>query len=377
MAVVVIMQNNAAADGCKFSRAMPGITHLASETGHGIQLPDNMPRATPALMGWLAVMLAGGQPDAVRWDPGWPEGYLVALGSGLDCDPSLTWGVLLLSHLRQHRDQLVFDHNPEERNTGTEVMEYLATLAPPFAELGWRIYPGDGDSMVLSTTRECQVDVQPLQHLHGKSLQTVLPQGKGAGMLLTLMTTGQLILARAETNSHRIQRGLPPMNTPWIQGVARGDTFFDRNRIASPSGSFWCSDTVASGLGRHASWTRLPWTAPESTREADSWESWQGLATLAAQAAANGPVLLQFSITNTPMLTHIGHTVIQPLVQLLGNAHQGLLLVVQETGRDGQNWSWGFGRGKQLLAKKRFWRPRTWGQGTVLTLERAREFWLS
>lgn len=374
MAVVVILHNNAAADGCTISQVMPGIYHLAAETGVDIQLPANMPRSTPVVMGWLAAMLAGGQPDAVRWHLGWPEGYLIALGSGLDCDPSLTWGVLSLSHLRQNRDQLVFDHNPEPWNTDNEAMEFLATLGPPFAELGWQVHAGDGTHMFLSTTQDCQVDVQAFQHIHGQSLQTVLPQGQGARMLLALMTTGQLVLARAETNNNRIKRGSKPMNTPWIHGVGRGDALFDQSQITPVSGSYWCADPVASGLSRYVGWTRLPWT---KTQETNQGEPWDDLATLAAQAAASGPVLLQFSITNAPMLTHIGQHVIHPLVHLLGKVNQGLLVIAQETRKDRQNTPWGFGRGKQLLAKKRFWRPRTWGQGAVLTMERAWEYWLS
>ncbi|HIJ84259.1 MAG TPA: hypothetical protein HPQ00_08655 [Magnetococcales bacterium] len=92
--------------------------------------------------------------------------------------------------------------------------------------------------------------------------------------------------------------------------------------------------------------------------------------------------MVQFSITTPLRLEQIGREFVRPLVEFLAAANQGLLVWAREAmGRHSPETvtgiHWGFGRGRKLLAKPRFWRRQTWGMGESLTMDKSRKLWLS
>ncbi|MBF0422386.1 MAG: hypothetical protein HQL73_05280 [Magnetococcales bacterium] len=388
MAVVIVLQNEATGDGFTFSEVIPGCYSLAAETGPEVQIPEGMPCDLSAPVRWIAAVLFGEGQDPPRWHMGWTDGCLAAFGFEFEDASSHTWGVLSLTHLRRERDQLLFDSvldppdSPTSWTACVQAKELLADLISPFAELGWRVHEAVQGMVLLSSSLDCQADLVPFNRIHGQSLQLVLPRGEGAGMILELLMTGQLLLARAEGNRYRSVQGLKPLNTPWIHGVGRGNDSWVVNQKVGRFGTYWCSDPVVAGLARRAGWTRLPWEAAKDDTGTAVMEQCNSLVELALGGAMTAPVLLQFAISSPRGLARIGQEIITPLAQSLGKEDRSLLLVTAETfGPEGQRPDqpvyWGYGRGRQLLAKKRFWRQRHWGEGCTLTLNRSRELWQS
>ncbi|MBF0144709.1 MAG: hypothetical protein HQL84_03160 [Magnetococcales bacterium] len=382
MAVLVVLQKALMEHvGVRFGQEMPDVHRFAARTGCGITLPDDVPDLHSSMSGLLASLLFPGH--TLRWDQGWPRGYLVALGAGLNPDPSLTWASLALTHLQPHRDQLLFVHDPDVSISVRQIEEWVEALRIPYAELGWRIHGPVGREIVLSTAMECRVEVAPFASaIHGGSLQKLLPRGAGSGLLLALLTTGQLVLAREEVNRQRMARGLMSMNSPWIHGVGRGSDFFGHGRSAGDRGRFWSDDPVTAGLALQAGWTPLEWHATKDNQVMDDREDWLHLTRSVAQAARMGPVLVCCSKDATPHPGSCGHVFLDHLVFQLAADGQGLLVLAEEVLEDPgtggrEKIFWGFSRGRQLVAKQRFWRRRTWGVGEPVSVETVRGLWLS
>ncbi|MBF0182566.1 MAG: hypothetical protein HQM03_21330, partial [Magnetococcales bacterium] len=222
--------------------------------GRPLVMPDRLAR-----LGRSGRVAPGSEADGLAWrllDPAGRAsrhiGYLAALGMDLRPDPERTWACLSFAHLRQTRERLLFiDHEatrprPDERDPLTEA------LAGVMDEAGWRMHPTtDPQLWLISTDRHMVVEVPPLAHLDGASLLDRQPTGTDAMAIVTLVTHGQMALARHEVNRRRQRVGLVPLNTPWIWGVGRG---VDLPRASEP-GACWSRDAALCGLARASGWS--------------------------------------------------------------------------------------------------------------------------
>lgn len=382
MSVLIVLDDLVAQGGaetCRFSPSLFESHRFTKATGSGITVPsDDLMTRAPALFFLAATVFPGVVPLSC-WEQRWPQGYLTALGLGLHPDPAVIWASVSLSHLRHLRDQLVFLHEAPPWITGSGAVALVDALRTPFADLGWAMHdPPGGERVLLSTPMACRAVVAPYETILGRSLHQVLPQGAGAGMLMQLLTTGQLVLAREEANRHREKQGLPALNTPWICGVGSGADFFDQ--VGAPvamRGCFWCEDPEYSGLAHQAGWRPLDWETQKDNAVVDqNNELALGVARV-VDAVGTGPVWIQFSPTTNQRLHHLLVDFIHPLATALAKTNAGLLLLARETQGEVAGYSWGYGRGRTLVSKRRFWHRRRWGQGDGLTMDLARALWLS
>ncbi|MBF0176491.1 MAG: hypothetical protein HQL63_06540 [Magnetococcales bacterium] len=182
-----------------------------------------------------------------------PSGYHMARAMGLADDAGLGWAVLGFTHLRQVQMDL---HVVSRQRTGqnqAEVAALAQALAEEYLREGWRIHPGMGMELLLSTTLPLQVRTFPLAHLEGRRTLDLLPQGADAASLLRLLTTGQLILARHPLNQERQAQGRLPLNTPWIWGVGR-----DHGEKTPPPpttrGVCWSAEPLVASLAHSDGW---------------------------------------------------------------------------------------------------------------------------
>ncbi|MBF0110363.1 MAG: hypothetical protein HQL76_14425 [Magnetococcales bacterium] len=380
MAVLIIFQNGSMDDAFQFRTVMPEVHRFAAKTGRGLLLPT---KGSAPVMSWvMASMLFPEDSDTLFSGPDLPRGYLAALGTGLAPEPSQTWAVLSLTHLRRHQDRLVFVQGMPAPVDETEHQALVASLRAPFADLGWTIHGMAGREAILSTTMECPVTVASLDEVGGRSLLEVLPRGDKAGHLLQVLTTGQMILARARINQERVARGSLVLNTPWIHGIGTGVALSGRDNFAGTRGFYFGDDPVGGGLARMAGWKVMdPGGAQTTIGAVTPTNPWP--TDMIVQAARSGPVLLQCSVTSADHLRRTGHETVRHLGDALAAARLGLLLLAEERmGRhentnDPASIEWGYSRGRQLSSRQWFWNRRTWGKGPTMAVEQGRELWLT
>ncbi|MBF0425357.1 MAG: hypothetical protein HQL66_06030 [Magnetococcales bacterium] len=227
-----------------------------------------------ALFG-VSVDLARGQ------DP--PTGSLLARAAGLASDELRDWACLAFTHLRQVGAELRFVSIHQTGQSWAEVADLARALAPEFALEGWQVHADREGVLLLSTARNLQVRTHPLDRLAGRHALETLPTGPDAAHLLTLLTSGQMLLARHPRNHDRLAQGRVPLNTPWIWGIGR----FAASAGMQPSARRHCfsAEPLATALAHHTGWQthrldddeRLPETLP---------------ATLLAAAGQEGHVLV-------------------------------------------------------------------------------------
>ncbi|MBF0605317.1 MAG: hypothetical protein HQL07_16715 [Nitrospirae bacterium] len=382
MSVLIVLDDRVAqggAESCRFTPSLFESHRFTKVTGSGIIVPSDDPMIrAPVLFFWAATVFPG-IVQSPCWEQRWPQGYLTALGLGLHPDPAVTWASVSLSHLRHLRDQLVFFHEAPPWIISPGAVALIDALRVPFADLGWAMHDSPGGAQVLlSTPMGCRAVVAPYETISGRSLHQVLPQGAGAGMLMQLLTTGQLVLAREEANRQREKQGLLALNTPWICGVGSGADFFDQAGAAvAVRGRFWCEDPEYSGLAHQAGWKPLDWETQKDNAVVDkNNELALGIARV-VDAVGTGPVWIQFSPTTNQRLHHLLVDFIHPLATALAKTKAGLLILARETQGEVAGYSWGYGRGRTLVSKRRFWHRCRWGQGDGLTMDLARALWLS
>ncbi|MEO5327077.1 MAG: hypothetical protein H7829_02420 [Magnetococcus sp. THC-1_WYH] len=383
MAVLIIFQNGSVDDGFQFRKVMPEVHRFAAKSGRGFLFPTKGHSLAPVMSRMMASMLFPGDSNTMFSGPDWPRGYLTALGAGLAPDPSRTWAVLALTHLRRHQDRLVFVQGMTVPVAESETRALVESLRDPFADLGWTIHGMVGQEAILSTSMECPATVASLGDIGGRSLHQVLPSGAGAGRLLQLLTTGQLILARSGINQDRMARGSLTLNTPWIDGVGKGVVLSEQHQHVGTRGFCFSDDPVGTGLARMAGWKILGRTG-EAPMAVDVSEQGAWPIDRIVQAARLGPVLVHCSVTSADHLRRIGHDSVLKLSAALAVARLGLLLLAEglmgryhENTEDPALIEWGYSQGRQLSSKQWFWNRRTWGEGPAMALKQGREFWLT
>ncbi|MBF0294065.1 MAG: hypothetical protein HQL96_02665 [Magnetococcales bacterium] len=341
-------------------------------TLNGIRPPEGRPLLTPqrlARLGRGGRIAPGSDAVALAWrllDPAGRGrrsiGYLAALGMDLHPDPERTWACLSFAHLRQTRERLVFiDHEttrprPDERELLTD------SLASVLDEAGWSLHPTpDPQLWLLSTGRHLEVEIPPLAHLDGASLLDRQPTGADAMAIVTLVTHGQMALARHEVNGKRQRAGLPPLNTPWIWGVGRGVMEPPHTR---QTGTCWSREAAICGLARASGWSghRL---------DGSSWE--RVIETVLAGRARIG--LLDCAGVTAREWNGLDAGLLAPLAAAMGR--RGGRLLIAGGGEKDEGVPWHGSRGWRLRIGN--WLPphHLAGGGPVSTIEELRESWLA
>ncbi len=310
-----------------------------------------------------------------------PLGYLAAVGAGLRPDAGLTWGRLAFTHLLPKRNDLVFVSPERTGQSDAERWQLAQAMSEPLAESGWRLAGGEGGPLLVSRSSPLPVETRSLSGLEGKPFREYLPRGEGGRELLTLLTAGQLCLARHPLNLQRKNEGRLPLNTPWIWGVGSGAGF------AAPEpppagGHCWSDDPQLAGLAS------LCGFSCETLNENGGIDA--GL--VARVAETPGVRLVHFQQPGvlarhgmmperTDLLARLDAAFLQPVTARLSGSETLIIGTPYSLTADGAVFGrpapWVTAGGKGLRRKKWFWHRGRFGDGPVLNVADFRQRWWS
>jgi hypothetical protein len=317
-----------------------------------------------------------------------PLGCISAYGMGLDFDLNLnrTWAALGLLHLFPKANKLLFLSPSRVGLSSGEKKQLILGLEEEFNHQGWTIHWSDmWEAAVASVDGELDVISYPLDILEGQSFFDCLPKGSDANTLISLVTTGQMLLAREPLNKEREKNRLLPLNTPWIWGVGRGDGLMEKMLSVAKNGVLWSSDSVVAGLGRLAGF------------EANFLDEKNGLdpskLKQIAQVGIESSAVIHFKTPallarlgmlpeRQARLERIDRQFIAPLAKELAGAG-GKLVVTTPVGLDKEGLPvvgsvpWVSAQSGELTAKKRFWQRKTMGNGVSMVVNQFRSEWYS
>ncbi len=313
-----------------------------------------------------------------------PLGYLAALGMGLSPDEKKSWAVLELMHLFQKTNKLLFFSPERVGLTQEEKKSLLLELEDEFCHQEFQMHWSDEwGSAVISTARDLSAQCLPAAVLDGESFFESMPVGDDANELLALITTGQMLLARAEVNRAREKRRDLPLNTPWVWGLGRGFGNLPGNDgVVSKQGRALSSDPVFAGLARLAGFAPGFFdegTEPESDLMEHLLSSGNGVIHFRTPA-----LLARLGLVDErrQRLQEIDSRFIAPLAARLG-ADGGKLLIttparLNELGRpETAAVPWLVAQGSELRRKKRFWHNRKLAAGPSIAVGDLHREWTS
>jgi hypothetical protein len=313
-----------------------------------------------------------------------PLGCLSALGLGINPDPQKNWASVALVHLFQKTNKLLFLSPERVGLTVDEKMRLLSGLEEEFNHQGWELHCSkEWGSAVISADNELSASCAPISILEGESFFSSLPQGADANNLLSLVTTGQMILARDPVNQQREKQQLLPLNSPWIWGLSKGNERLSSQLKAATQGRIWSSDSMVAGLGRLAGF------APAPLDEKNGLDSeWiEQVAQVASKAIAVVHFQTPAQLARMGMLEErqarlqqIDRQFITPLAARLSGEGGGLFVTTPaQLGKEGKPVigavPWLAARGRELVRKKRFWHRKTLGNGPSITANLFRKEW--
>ncbi|MBF0455705.1 MAG: hypothetical protein HQL72_12920 [Magnetococcales bacterium] len=313
-----------------------------------------------------------------------PLGYLSALGFGLDPDPKKSWASLGLMHLFQKANKLLF--LPPDR-VGLSVEEkrgLIEALKSEFAQQGWLVHYSEAwGKAVISSEQTLSARATAPSLLEGASFHDFLPQGEDASQLLSLVTTGQMLLAREPLNRQREAEQRLPLNTPWVWGVGTGEEYRCPPLSVGRTGCAWSGDPVVAGLAR------LSGLHPNHLDEQQGIQlAWvEEVAEVALRERAvvhfQAPARLArlgLLPERQALLEEINHRFLSPLSERLAQGGGQLTLgTPARLNKVGQPIiapvPWLSIRGEAMRGKQRFWHRKKLGEGEPITVTQFCEEW--
>ncbi|MBF0583984.1 MAG: hypothetical protein HQL80_07085 [Magnetococcales bacterium] len=333
------------------------------------------------LFGHTAPEWSGAEPDL-------PLGYAMALGltdlaaAGWP-DPALSWCCLGFTHLYKKQDDLIF-LSAERTGQSREIRWALVeALLPDMEAAGWQLYPPSrqgpyGVPLFFHAPDPgslLQAHTLPMEALEGKSFRKHAPTGPYARDLLSLLTVGQLILARHPINLERQRAGRVALNTPWIWGMGSGVACAPPVAPAR-RGCCWSSHPVWAGLARGSGLTVEP-----LDEEAD----FAPLVAALHKAAGSGWAVLHLSqpallarhgllAQRQHCLQRINDQLLEPLSRQLASTKETLMItstfsLAPEGSSASRSFPWVLASGAALVRSRRFWQRGRLGVGPVLRPE--------
>ena len=154
---------------------------------------------------------------AVRRQHDWPAAAFRSAASGasfrLCADPV---------HLAIHGDAVTLDATASADLTHEDAQSLIAHLNAHFAADGMRLSLVSIGEWLLESPQPIDASTTPMPQVHGRSIETHLPQGNQARLLKRIGNEAQMMLHEAAVNLARQARGQAPINGLWLWGGGQG-----------------------------------------------------------------------------------------------------------------------------------------------------------
>ena len=154
---------------------------------------------------------------AVRRQHDWPAASFRSAASGasfrLCADPV---------HLAIHGDAVTLDATASADLTHEDAQSLIAHLNAHFAADGVRLSLVSIGEWLLESPQPIDASTTPMPQVHGRSIETHLPQGNQARLLKRIGNEAQMMLHEAAVNLARQARGQAPINGLWLWGGGQG-----------------------------------------------------------------------------------------------------------------------------------------------------------
>jgi 2,3-bisphosphoglycerate-independent phosphoglycerate mutase len=226
--------------------AKPNMDRLAKEGVLGLVrtvppgLPPGSDVANLAVLGY----------DPQRYYTG--RSPLEAAGMGVELgaeDVTFRCNLVTLSDEAKYEEKKMVDYSAGEISS-EEAALLIKDLAAEFNSETKTLYPGVSyRHLLVWRNGPLRAELTPPHDISDRVIGPYLPQGEGAGELLSLLKESQRILAKHPVNQERIARNLAPANSIWLWGQGTKPQlplFFEKYRLR---GVVISAVDLAKGLG--------------------------------------------------------------------------------------------------------------------------------
>ncbi len=315
-------------------------------------------------------------PVSPEWDL--PLGHATALGlmdrKGTEWpDPDRTWCCLGFTHLYQKQNDLIFLSAERTGQSHEECWDLVEAVLPDLEEAGWVLHPPSRLGSVPLLSRSAALDppalvrTSPLEELDGCSFRKRSPVGPYANTLLSLLTVGQLVLARHPVNRDRKQAGRLPLNTPWMWGVGRGMACAPLH--SAGRGYCWTGHPVVAGLAR---------ASGHALAALDEQADFSPLVTAIRSAMTTGVALIHLSLpavlarhglldAHRTLLQRINDQLLEPLTRTLAGTQETMVITSLNPLSEDGHCPWVMASGRALARQRRFWHRGRPGMGEEMS----------
>ena len=192
---------------------------------------------------------------AVRRQHDWPAASFRSAASGasfrLCADPV---------HLAIHGDAVTLDATASADLTHEDAQSLIAHLNAHFAADGVRLSLVSIGEWLLESPQPIDASTTPMPQVHGRSIETHLPQGAQARLLKRIGNEAQMLLHEAAANIARQGRGQLPISGIWLWGGGQGDGV----ATSAPTMTLYSNAAHVRGIAQAAGAQGLPLPAGAS-----------------------------------------------------------------------------------------------------------------
>jgi 2,3-bisphosphoglycerate-independent phosphoglycerate mutase len=178
---------------------------------------------------------------------------LEAASMGVELGPDDVAFRLNLVTLRPHYGRLFMEDFSAGHIATVEARELIACLQEELGDDQFRFYPGVSyrHLLVWHGGRDA-LQFTPPHDLTHQSIEDHLPQGEGAGDLIHLTTSAQMLLNAHPVNIRREKAGQPMANSIWLWGHGRAPRMATLQEKFGLSGAVISAVDLIKGIGVYA-----------------------------------------------------------------------------------------------------------------------------
>ena len=163
-------------------------------------------------------------------------------------------------HLAINGDAVTLDASASADLSLADAQSLIAHLNAHFAADGMRLLLVSPGEWLLETAQPIDASTTALPQVHGRSIETHLPQGAQARLLKRIGNEAQMLLHEAAANIARQGRGQLPISGIWLWGGGQGDGV----ATSAPTMTLYSNAAHVRGIAQAAGAQGLPLPAGAS-----------------------------------------------------------------------------------------------------------------